>query len=403
MKEKTTKGELLVVEDFTEINRAVREGWLTPEEAEERFGKGRQDGSNFNTPEGEAFLKTRKGKIFIGGGDVATINGLNPWKSRRMLQLELLGLVESTTLPTQAFRFRFGHDYEDGTASMCARILRSKGVDVVYIPCEYGYIFTGSPFLLIHPDGYFLSRKTRELAFLGEVKTTANGSETWKAVKSGLVPPNYNCQTQVYMHTLDIDECYLLCWNCERDPNGFIPLLIKRDDAYAISLLEECDKFVRDTEAGILYEDDDFLPGEAARVFGTVDPTAGYKKLARKTQHTLEQLERLKKQRDAINEELREGNRLLRQIESEEKKLNATLFSRIGNAPGGVLETSKAIYTVDVTRDFSFDKEVKQATAEQYPEVWKAITEMKPTMKAKLTIEPKDDPEHPKDADNKAS
>ena len=107
--------------------------------------------------------------------------------------------------------------------------------------------------------------------------------------------------------------------------------------------------------------------------------------MPRKTQGTLEQIERLSQQRETLNDEIRDTQKLLRQIDAEERKLKTSLIASIGKAPGGILETSRATYKVDVFRDYSLDADVKKKAAEEFPEAWAAITSWKPSIRCKVT------------------
>ena len=376
-KKKRTKAyELLVVEDFTEYNEALARGEMSQEDYDVLFGRESREHGLMNTPEGKAF-----GKIYpfaVGGSDTAAIRGISPWTSRRMLQLLKTKALSKTVLPSTQFIYDFGHIFETAVGTMGALQLRHKGHEnYVYVPCDFGYVNTRWPHFLAHPDGFIMDKKTREIVALAEVKTSFT--------KMHEVPEYYICQVQAYMQVLGLDKCYVLAWNGIRDEDGFSQHLIERDEALAVSILDDCEKFVADTVAGIEY-DDEPLPSELALMFNEVDETEGFIKLPRKVQGTLEEYDRLEKDKQALREEIKDTTALINKITAEQSDLKNKLYPYIGKAPGGTLETSKAIFNVSVTREFSFDKDVKKVIAEKHPEVWEELIKLKPTIKA--TIKP---------------
>ena len=388
-----SNGDFIVVQDFRERSRALREGYITQEEVDAVFGEKDRNG-NFNTEDGKAFLEEYRDEIpfFTGGSELGTIEGHSRFESAAFLQQKKLGNVRNSVLPNTQDNYDYGHIFEEAIAQRCAKMLREKeGVDVVYIPCEFGYVNPDSCLtFLAHPDGFLLDRKTRKVAALVEVKTAQANSEEWKTFLDGRVPESYQDQAQGYMKTIGINGCWFFVHNKNGSSSDcFRHVFLPYDEKRAEKVLADSDKFVWDTAAGIMY-DSEFYPDETALVYRETDPALGYKKLPRKCQHTLEQIERLEKHREALNEEVRETNSLIRQTESEMTKLKESLYSKIGNAPGGMLETSKATYILDITNTFSLTKEVKEKAAEMFPEEWKAITELKPVKKSKLRIIPKE-------------
>lgn len=386
------KGEILdglfVVEDFRELNKALSSGRITLEEYNELFSEDSRKGGLMNTKDGK---KIRKIKPFsVGGSDAAIIRKCSPFTSRRMLQLKKLGQVEESVLSSKQFIFDFGHIFESAIGEMCALKLRQKGMNVIFIPCEFGYLHTDWPHFLAHPDGFLIDKDTREIVALVEIKTSASTSHHWQsAFALDIVPEDYNCQVQSYLQVLGLDTAYVFAWNCQREENGFKAIEVTRDEELAISILDDCEKFVKETAAGIEY-DDDPLPSEIDWMYSTVDPTLSYAKLPLKVLGSLEELEKLKSERAALNEQIEGENKMLRQIAAQEKALKASLYASIGKAPGGVLDTPKGRYKVDVSRDYSIDAEVKRKAAEEFPEAWEAITSYKPRVSSKVTFIPKE-------------
>jgi hypothetical protein len=154
MKETTiTGGDIIIVQDMSSYADALDSGYLTQEEFDATFGNEFRKGK-FNTPEGEAFLAEYGDTIpfFTGGSDAGIIEGHSNFKTKRFLQLEKLGLVEKATLPSQQFIYDYGHIFETDIGRFCAGKMRRNGIDVVYEPCDFGYINTNWPTFLAHPD-----------------------------------------------------------------------------------------------------------------------------------------------------------------------------------------------------------------------------------------------------------
>ena len=91
-------GELLVVQDMSMYSKMLAEGKLVQEEFDLTFGNDLRNGKNFNTEDGEKFLRLYGGKIpfFMGGSNAGVVEGHSKYKSKRYLQLEKLGMVEKT-------------------------------------------------------------------------------------------------------------------------------------------------------------------------------------------------------------------------------------------------------------------------------------------------------------------
>ena len=390
---KDTTNELLVVQDMTSYTEKLAEGYLTQEEFDITFGEQLRNGKLFNTPDGEVFLAEYGDSIpfFMGGSNAGVVEGHSKYQSRRFLQLEKLGLIEKSVLPSLQFIYDYGHYFEDAIGRLCAGQMRRKGIDVVYVPCDYGYINTRWPSFLAHPDGFLLDRKSMKIAALAEVKTSLKKGAAWRDdFSNGIVPEEYIDQVQAYMQVLGLDDCYVLAHSKHADSaEDFVQIHVARDEARAVRILDDCERFVRETAAGVEY-DDEILPDEVPVLYKEVDEKLGYVRLPRKTQGTLEQIERLTKDRESLKEAISDTSKLIARIDSDINKLRASLIPAIGKAPGGMLETSKAVYRIDVNRSFSLDKDVKQKAAEEFPEVWKAICGYKPTVTCTVKVTEKE-------------
>ena len=398
---KSKKGELLIVQDFTPFLEAIEAGELTPEEWEKIFATEFRTGKVMNTDDGEKYLDLFKDKgtrPFLGASNAGVIIGKSHFKSRKFLQLQLLGQVKEITPPSRQWVFDLGHEAESFVGSMGTRMLRKQGLDVSYKSCINGMIDTRWPDVLIHPDGYIVDRKTGTLLMLAEVKTSADMSPYWlNDFSRGIVPEDYVAQVQVEMQILsrniDITRCCVLVWNKTGDEEGFRQYFVDRDEEEAVRILDEMEKFVEDTANGILY-DEDLLPEEIAAVYGEEDKSLGYVTIPKKHEKTLQALSRLAEEKAALKAEIAEVEALIADIEKEEKLYKARLYSAIGKAPGGTCRIGNDVYHIDIRRSYSLDADVKRMAEEQFPEAWAAIKAFKPLVSTRVTKVPVEiDPE----------
>lgn len=147
----------------------------------------------------------------IGGSDIGTIVGLNPWDSAFALWARRTGQISSQNVDN--WSVRFGHAFEEP-------ILRMWQQEHP----EWEVMRTGTfrsrrfPWQLANPDALAQHRETGEWMIV-EVKTSRY---PWKDV-----PPSYVAQVQWYMDVLGIDRSVVVGvvgWNWEErfiDADGF--------------------------------------------------------------------------------------------------------------------------------------------------------------------------------------
>lgn len=136
----------------------------------------------------------------IGGSEVGTIMGLNPWESAYALWAKKTGQIEQPKLDSWAVRF--GQKFEQPILEMFAEEHP-----------EYEIFRTGTyrsvafPIMLANPDALARHRETGEWAII-EVKTARyEWAET---------PRHYEAQTMHYMDVMGIKKAFLVAvagWN----------------------------------------------------------------------------------------------------------------------------------------------------------------------------------------------
>ena len=138
----------------------------------------------------------------IGGSEIGTIMGLNPWESAFALWAKRTGQIPDP--PLEGWSIRFGRAFELPILQMWAEEHP-----------EYEVFLTGTwrhpdiEFMLANPDALAQHRETGEWIVV-EVKT-ARGS--WAET-----PPNYRAQVLHYMTVLNLEKAVIVAvagWNYE--------------------------------------------------------------------------------------------------------------------------------------------------------------------------------------------
>jgi putative phage-type endonuclease len=134
----------------------------------------------------------RKGGV--GGSEIGTLLGLNPWESCYALWAKRSGLIPS--LPVQNFAMRLGQVLEEPILNLWQE----------QNP-EWEVFTTGTyqdrdrPYLHANPDALARNTETNEWIVI-EVKTSRN---YWDQL-----PPQYEAQVQHYLGILDLDRAVLI-------------------------------------------------------------------------------------------------------------------------------------------------------------------------------------------------
>lgn len=136
----------------------------------------------------------------IGGSEIGTILGLNPYASPYQLWAVKTGKVEPPVVNN--WSVRFGKAFEGPILELWQEENPEWEVMTTgtYAHAEY-------PWFVANPDAIARHRETKQLAVI-EVKTART---TW-----GEVPPHYVAQTRWYMHILGIRRAYIVAvagWN----------------------------------------------------------------------------------------------------------------------------------------------------------------------------------------------
>lgn len=223
----------------------------------------------------------------IGGSDVGTVLGVNPYKSPLELYNEKLGI--------NAFKenneeiFERGHFWEETIARLLEKDLKEEygndNVEVKFDKYMYGCGEKDEngnlkyPYMVINYDCYVRIRIDGIWhLYLGEIKTTSsNNYELHKKWKAGIVPATYDYQTRYYMKGLNVDGCFIMCaWGLDKADRAYV--FIKRDYDIEDEIMEACDTFIYGLRNNIPPDSDD-TPAETmnsyySRLYGEIPSVA---------------------------------------------------------------------------------------------------------------------------------
>ncbi len=160
----------------------------------------------------EAWLEHRKEGI--GGSDIASVIGKNPWKTNQELWLEKVNIKPAKDLSGNEW-VQYGHDAEPLLRSLFA--LDFPEYKVIYIE-NNSYKNDKYPWALASVDG-LLKDKDGRLGIL-EIKTSnimqPYDWDKWR----GKIPDNYYCQVLFYMAVLEADFAVLKAQLRRRGTDG---------------------------------------------------------------------------------------------------------------------------------------------------------------------------------------
>lgn len=172
-------------------------------------------------------------KEYIGGSDIGTIMGVNPWKSPYTLWAEKTGLITPEDLSDNDAVW-FGTMEE---AIIAERFTIKTGLKVR--KSNYGYGCAEYPFLKGHVD---------RLASKGkwglEIKTTSSWNKT--KYDEGEIPESHYWQCQFYMFVTGYPLWYLAT---KRD-NRFYITKVARDEEAIERMLDTCTDFWNHVQSG---------------------------------------------------------------------------------------------------------------------------------------------------------
>ena len=151
---------------------------------------------------------------FIGGSDIGTILGLNPWKSAYTLWAEKSGRIEAEDISDKEAVW-WGTNMEELVAK---RFCMKTGKKVK--KTTYEFSCKEYPFLVAHVDRLGVGEK-----FVLECKTTSARNRT--NYNEGEIPPCHYAQVQFYLMLTGYDVGYLAT---KRDSDFYVTKIDRNDE-----------------------------------------------------------------------------------------------------------------------------------------------------------------------------
>ena len=257
--------------------------------------KWRDHGPWYEYPESEHYVSTA-----IGGSDVSTVFGINPWKTPLELYHQKIMALPKINIQKNKDAKAAGHIYEPyvaeafrqymldparGNCKTCeiindTRLFRSGEIEVdedgdPVLDDITGKPVLNFPFALANLDRICIVNGTRCIL---ECKTTSSHNfETIKKWKESIVPIYYELQCRYYMAIMNIDRCYICCcWGFTKDDMAVI--CIERDLEYEELIMSTVKTFVFHIENHIEPDlsicNDDLLFDYYSRYYGAIDEKA---------------------------------------------------------------------------------------------------------------------------------
>lgn len=213
-------------------------------------------------------------KWAIGGSDVSTVLGVNPWKTPMELYDKKKGIEPMIKKPENTSAFARGHRYEDYVAEDFVVAMQKKGhTCVLYndtrlfqhgeiltdedgfpVEDENGELVLKYPFALANLDRLVIV--DGETCILECKTTSCHNFDRIKDWQEGRVPVYYEYQCRYYMAIMNIDACYICCkWGL--DENDMAYVRIDRDLEIEDWMMEQVAEFVKHLE-----NDEPVSPGE---------------------------------------------------------------------------------------------------------------------------------------------
>lgn len=181
--------------------------------------------------------QTRNELNGIGGSEIATVLGINPYKTPLRLYMEKRGEIEKKDL-SDVMAVKMGHKLEPVVAELFEE--------------ETGFKTQRCNFILGHPKNPYMYANidrlvnTPEGRGVLEIKTTnAFMSDEWQGP---YIPDAYMCQVQFYLSVTGLPFAYIAVLIGGQDYKSF---RIERDEELIKTIEQECTKFMQNVEKGI--------------------------------------------------------------------------------------------------------------------------------------------------------
>lgn len=327
--------------------------------------------STVNMPEHEWLKWRRKG---IGGSDVASALGLSPYRTKRELYYDKIGVDPVVDGEDKSITFQIGHLLED----VVAQIFSKKTGFSVYVD-QTMYQHPLFPFMLADVDR-FITLPDGTKAIL-ECKTAHYDTQYLWANEG--VPRHYELQVRHYMSVMNINVAYIACLfsNSEKD---FVWRKIERDldeeEATIMELQDFWQRCVCNRVEPPLNEKPDMVLDALRRFYGPADKSLPKVEVGKEYIPALEQLSALKTEKSRLEAQIR-------QLDGQIKSIYAPIASVMGAACAATCTDKNVTYTITFSPQYrtGINKDKLSVLKAQYPDIYDEFVDTTECRVFKLT------------------
>lgn len=327
--------------------------------------------STENLPEEEWLEWRRKG---VGGSDVAAALGLSPYRTKRELYYDKIGVEPIVEGADKSITFQIGHLLED----VVAQIFEKKtGLSVYRDQTMYQHPLY--PFMLADVDR-FIHMPDGSTAIL-ECKT-AHYDTQYLWANDG-VPRHYELQVRHYMSVMNIDVAYIACLfsNSEKD---FVWRKIERDlDEEENTILQLQDfwtRYVCNRVEPPLNEKPDMVLDALRRYYGPADTSAPRMTIAASFIPALEQIILLKAEKSDLESRVRK-------LDSQIKAIYAPVAELMGPTCAATCADKNVSFNITFNPQYraGVSKDKLSVLKAQYPDIYEEFVDTTECRIFKLT------------------
>ena len=327
--------------------------------------------STVNMHEHEWLKWRRKG---IGGSDVASALGVSPYRTKRELYYDKVGIAPVVDGEDKSITFQIGHLLEDVVAQIFAK---KTGFSVYQDQTMYQHPLF--PFMLADVDR-FITLPDGTKAIL-ECKTAHYDTQFLWANEG--VPRHYEMQVRHYMSVMNINVAYIACLfsNSEKD---FVWRKIERDldeeEATIMELQDFWQRYVCNRVEPPLNEKPDMVLEALRRYYGPADKSIPNVEVGKEFIPALEQIHSLRTEKSRLEAQVR-------QLDGQIKSIYTPIADLMGAACVASCTDNNVTFTITLNPQYrtTISKEKLSILKAQYPDIYEEFVETTESRVFKLT------------------
>jgi len=309
----------------------------------------------------------------IGGSDVSTVFGENPWTAPLELYQIKKGLMKQDD-SANANQKEMGHLMEPIVAHWYGKLTGNAVIEDTGL-----YQHADHPYALANLD--YRTREASGAKGILECKTTSwHKAGDWA---DGAVPHYYELQVRFYLAVMDLEFADIAClWGTNQETDMAIRR-IHRDRDIEAMIFEKLDEFIErlrtgtpPTMAGVNSE---LAMKALARVYGASQPGQPTIEFGKKHERALRRIA-------ALQEDKADLDRRIRENEKEVTALSVKIAEMMGTHEHGVLETASDKLVVDFITKFTrrVDSDLLKKT---HPTIYGAALKTTSSRKVKVAVQ----------------